>query len=513
MKHTITAKNLFVCLVLFVFLWGSALRVVELISGNYLFGFDQGRDYLAAYDIVVNHKLTLIGAEVGAGSAGLNALFHGPGYFYLIALMYIVFHGDPYGGIVLMCIFGVGALLLSYLTIKKIFGQHTALIALFLVGVSPLIAPQSRFLWNSHPTSFFIVLVFYLAYKMSKHPRVYAPLALFTACSIYHFEIAIAVPLVLALCISMPVIYRIKDLKTYLYSFLVILLSLSPMIVFEMRHGWMAFRSLGTYVLGGAPGSNGISFLRITDHVQSYINNAKDSFIIEGGILPLWVFKALSVWLFGALFLYSIRVKDVQKRKFFSFLFLTLCVSYVVLLFLNNMVWDYYLIHAHFIFMYVFAYTGALIISNFRRSVWYKGFAVIFMLFLFSMGKSSYTRIMMNYQYDFHDFGGVEKIQGKRIAIDTIYQDAQGKPFSVFTFVPPIYTYPYEYLFKTYGKQTYGYMPGNEKKGLVYLIIEVDGSKPWTYKGWLETVIKDGSVLDTKTLGTGHIIQKRMFSL
>jgi hypothetical protein len=75
----------------------------------------------------------------------------------------------------------------------------------------------------------------------------------------------------------------------------------------------------------------------------------------------------------------------------------------------------------------------------------------------------------------------------------------------------PIYTYPYDYLFKTYGKETYGYVPGSEKKGLVYLIIEPDGSKPWTYKGWLETVIVGGDIISTTTLGTGHIIQKRIF--
>jgi hypothetical protein len=111
------------------------------------------------------------------------------------------------------------------------------------------------------------------------------------------------------------------------------------------------------------------------------------------------------------------------------------------------------------------------------------------------------------------ELGGVEKIRGKRMAIDYVYQDAKGKPFSVFVFMPPIYTYPYDYLFKTYGKDTYGYAPGNQKKGLVYLIIEKDNSKPWTYNGWLETVIKDGDIIETKTLITGHIIQKRMFPL
>jgi len=504
-------------LILLLFAWGIALRAVEVVGGNYLFGFDQGRDYLAAYNIVVNHKLTLIGSEIGAGSAGLNGIFHGPGHYYLIALMYVLFRGDPYGGIVLMFLFGFGALFLSYFTVKKMFGRITALITLFLVGVSPLIAPQSRFIWNSHPTSFFIVLVFYFAYLISIKPRLYAPLAIFVAGLIYHFELAIAVPLVIALCLSLPVIYKIKDMRTYLYSLFAVIIAFSPAILFEIRHGWMAVGSLWHYVIFGTSGSSGISLLRISDHVQSYINNAKDSFIIEGGVLPLWIYKALCISLFISIPVLSKTVINTQKRNFFSFLFLTLCTSYIVLLFLNNTVWDYYLIHAHFAYMYIFAYAAAASISKLHTSKLYQGLAIIFGIFMISMTLSSYKRIVMNYRYDLNDLGGVEKIEGKKIAIDYVYQDAaQTLPagrqaFSQFTFMAPIYTYPYDYLFKTYGKKTYGYLPGIQKKGLVYLIIEPDGSKPWTYKGWLETVIVGGDIIKTVTLPTGHIIQVRQF--
>jgi hypothetical protein len=117
----------------------------------------------------------------------------------------------------------------------------------------------------------------------------------------------------------------------------------------------------------------------------------------------------------------------------------------------------------------------------------------------------------INIRYDLWDFGGVEKIKGKKSAIDYVYKDAKGQQFSEFTFMAPIYTYPYDYLFKTYGKNTFGYVPGTQKKGLVYLIIEPDASKPWTYKGWLETVIVGGDIVSTVTLPSGQIIQVRQF--
>jgi len=45
-------------------------RSIEALNGNPIFGFDQGREMIAARNIVVNHKLILIGTEVGAGMAG-----------------------------------------------------------------------------------------------------------------------------------------------------------------------------------------------------------------------------------------------------------------------------------------------------------------------------------------------------------------------------------------------------------------------------------------------------------
>ena len=60
-------------------LLGMIIRVVEVANGNYVFGFDQGLDYMAARSIAVEHKLTLIGAEAGAGFAGRPVFFTGRG--------------------------------------------------------------------------------------------------------------------------------------------------------------------------------------------------------------------------------------------------------------------------------------------------------------------------------------------------------------------------------------------------------------------------------------------------
>ena len=494
-----------------VFLWGVGLRAVEVLNGNYLFGFDIGRDLLVARDIVENHKLTLIGAEIGSGSAGINGIFQGPGYYYLLAIVYWLFHGDPYGALLLMFLFGVATLGAIYWTGKRIFDQPTAIIALFLTGISPFIVSQSRFVWAPHPASLFIVLFLYFGYMIPKRPRLYAPLTVLAAGLTYHFEFAMTVPMVLATLIALPVVFRIKDVKTYFYSFAWLLTVFSPSILFEMRHGWRTLQSIISYntpqeVIGGD-----IWLLRIQDHMDPYITNVKQTFPIEYGLLPDSAYVLLACALILALVSLAWKTKDKTHRMFFQLLLITIAVTYGVLLLLNNKIWDYYLIHAHFIFIYVFAYTFIFAFRTIRKFLLSKIVFIILTIFFLSMTVASAWRMMISYKYDYHDVGGVEKIQGKKIAIDYVYNDAEGKPFSEFTFMAPIYTYPYDYLFQTYGQQKYGYVPGNQKKGLVYLIIEPDANKPWTYKGWLETVIVGGDIIKTVTLPTGQIVQVRQF--
>lgn len=131
-------------------------------------------------------------------------------------------------------------------------------------------------------------------------------------------------------------------------------------------------------------------------------------------------------------------------------------------------------------------------------------FCIMAVLLLYSTNK-----LYMLYVAPPND-GGLAKIRGKINAIDYIYQDARGKKFGVMVFTPPVLTDAYDYLFWWYGNRTYGFVPTSIKKGTVYLLMEPDPEKPWSYKGWLETVIKTGTIESTFTLPSGIIIQKRL---
>ncbi len=136
-----------------ILIFAAIPRAVELISHNYLFGFDQGNFMLAVKHIVVDHKLTLIGVEVG----NIGGFFQGPGWYYLLAIPFVLTHGDPYGAMILMFIIGITTVFLAIILTKKIFTNTIALcIGFFLATSIPLIS-QARFIWPPFPVSLLTV--------------------------------------------------------------------------------------------------------------------------------------------------------------------------------------------------------------------------------------------------------------------------------------------------------------------------------------------------------------------
>lgn len=505
-------KKLFIGVIVLILLWGIALRIVELINGNFLFGHDHGRDYLAAYNIVENHKLTLIGAEAGSGVAGINGIFHGPGYFYLISLAYILFHGNPIGAQIFMLLFGIAAMILASWVGYKIMGTVGSVLMLFFVAVSPLIVSQSRFIWSSHPITVFVIFALYCTYRIADKPKVYAPLSVFIAAFTYHSQLGVAVPLVFSILLSIPLVYSVRDWKIYFSCFVSLILAFFPMIYFDTRHGFMATKSAIAYISsGGSVTGSMFSLLRVTSHVFDYWNNFYNTFTFEFGWIP---------WSTQMIFLYTslpfvvltlFMVKERKLKQFIHMLVLMCMFTWISYYLLNNTVWDYYLTHTRIAYIFFYTIAGVTLYHKYQRNAFVKLGIFVYSIFFIVLCVGSVFRMYISYTQDIRDYGVYEKIQGKRFVLDTIYKDAEGLPFSVFIFIPSVYTWPYDYLFKTYGKQTYGYEPGSKKKSLAYLIIEPDLSQPWRQKGWLETVVQGGSLVWEKTILNGLILIKKEF--
>lgn len=473
-------------------------RVIEVLNRNFIFLLDQGRDYMAVKNIVLNHKFTLIGSEVGSGMAGIQGVFHGPFYFYLLSIPFVLFDGDPYGGVILMFIFGILTIIAAFILGRKIFNSTIGgLIVALLVAVSPPLIAQSRFIWSPHPSSFFIVLALYFTYLFFEKKKQYFFLAALFTGFIYNFEIAIAAPMSIALVIYSAYVLKLKYFKNYFSLFAGFFLAYSPFILFQLRHEFQSLRGLINYLLH----LHNASTPYLSNHYYSFLLNFFDTFPKQSFVpTPL-----LYIIFIASIVFFMIQERDSKMRQFFVFLSVVIGMTFFMLSFLRNYVFPYYLIHLNFVYIFFLSY---ILISSFvkRQLTVQLLLSLLFFIFL----ASAMVHAVYTVRHDYSDYGGMSKIRGKIDAIRAIYNDAKGERFGLLTFAPPVYTYPYDYLVDWYARKEFHYVPHNEKRGVFYLLIEKDLAQPWTYKGWLETVIKTGEVIYTKELPSGFIIQKRI---
>lgn len=476
---------------------GSIPRSIEVISGNYLFGYDQGVFFQAVKEIVVNHKLTLIGTEVGGGG-----FFQGPGWYYLLSIPFYLWKGDPYGGMMLMLAVGVLTIALSVVFGRKIFDVKTALTIGFLVAVSPAIIAQSRFIWPPFIISLLSVFVIFFLYKILQGSGKFFSFLTFTVGIMFHFEIATGATLLMQLLIISPLFFikKVVSLKFYVLGLISFLFSQISLFVFDIRHDFINVRGVIKLFTNSNKEDSLINrFNLVSNHISVFKQNFLSSFQMADLLWPL----LLIVLVIGL----ASYFRDKKIKKVRKWLVLYLATSpltlFIVFIFYPSTMWEWWILELMIFYCFLF---GVILTYLFKNRIMRFFVAAIYIIFFLSF----VNKTIFFYKNDFNDFGGTQKIKGKIEAIDYIYKDARGKKFGLLVFTPPVYTYAYDYLVWLYGSKNYNYIPHKEKKGIFYLLIEPDSSKRWSYDGWLETVIKIGTILETKELPSGFIVQKRI---
>lgn len=480
---------------------GVMLRVVETANGNYVFGFDQGLDFMAARSIAIDHKFTLIGSEAGAGFAGLPGIFHGPGYRYILAALLFVSSGNPYGAIVALDIISIAALWFIYWFVKKIFGSHVANIALILAAVSLPLSAQARMIWAPNFSALIALPFLYAVWLSGKKTLSAVFLTSLFAALLYHFELPMAVPAMLMTVVYFGFILKIRNIKSWGAVCAGFLAGLSPMILFESRHGWgvvkgiLSYGSRVTAPVSSAPFSWPAELVGDTNALLTTI---RESFLFPlpwmRMIFP-WVLLCSAIW-------YAHREKKQEIKKYVYGLLLLIAAHFFVFFPYRGPVYSHYLTLLYFVYPVLASYVAIRAWSG-RVTRW-----ILYGIGIFLVA-GVLMQIPKTITADYRDYGGTAKIRGKIDAINSIYEHAAGTGFNLLVFSPPVYTYPYDYILRWYASKRYGYIPGTEKIGTVYLLIEPDPEKPWSYNGWLETVVKRGDVVASWKLPSGFIVEKR----
>src|SRR3989339_1523570 len=138
-------------LILIILLFAFILRIYRI--GDLLdFHYDQGRDALIIWELIKNHKFFLIGPVTG-----LEGVFLGPFYYYLIAPFYFIGNGNPAIPSIFLSSLVTISLFFLYKSGEEIGGKVVGFIALLIGSFSNYLILSSR--WLSNPTPIYLTSI------------------------------------------------------------------------------------------------------------------------------------------------------------------------------------------------------------------------------------------------------------------------------------------------------------------------------------------------------------------
>ena len=314
------------------------------IETKSIFLYDQVDSAWAAKDIIVDHKLPLIGPENKLSSG----FFVGPLYYYLISVFYLFTNLDPIAAGLFAGFTSIIGFFTLFFVTKKLFSFNIALIAVFINTVAYSSIEFDRVQWEVNFIPIVSLLAFYFLYKIllgSEKNILYLSIVLAIA---FHVHLTPAVFLPIIILLTLPFFPKTK--KTLLYaisSIPILLVGLSPIIIVNiLNKNFYAVNQL-QYV--------GLSFHGI--HLTRIFQLLTDAFIQIQSYLQFPVIRFLSIVILP--FFFIVHFLNRPSRKSFvmvSLVFLFFAIPWLTLSTYNHEITDYYFSTNRFIGLIALSY-------------------------------------------------------------------------------------------------------------------------------------------------------------
>ena len=486
-REEVTRHRTVYCMLFLILAGGFFVRVYRL--GDLLgFYYDQGRDALVIWDLIYKSKTFLIGS-----TTGIEGIFLGPLYYYVIAPFYWVSGGDPVGPAVFLGVLTTAAAAVLFYLGKRYFSYGAGLVAAFIFSFSYYVVIASR--WLSNPTPLLLVSCFVLLGlgKVLEGKAWGWVLAVGAAGAGLQFEAASATFFLPVLMVFALWQGRKIGWKMWIFSLAVFGLLLSPQIIFNFRHGGILVMAFKKFLLGEK------SFR--PEGLGSLIGKRMDFYYQVFGVKILPGYLHLVKWFLVAGGVGLVWAKG--KEKFWLVCVVTLFAPLVSLLFYqgnHGYVWDYYFTGVYGVFILLLA-VG---IVSFAR--WWWGYLIILVFLCFFAFDNG--RMLKNYLIAGVDGPEHITLGNMKQAVDWIFTDAKGRRFNVDTYVPPVIPYSYDYLYLWMGTSKYGKVPEGAAEKLLYTLYEVDPPHPERLEVWMERQKGIGKIEEEVRFG-GIGVQRR----
>lgn len=483
-KSLYTPWNLLILIILLLAFILRIYRIGELLD----FHYDQGRDAMVMWNLWHNHKLFLIGPVTG-----LEGIFLGPFYYYLIAPFYLISGGNPAIPSIFLSLLTVFGLYFIYKSGELVGDRFLGFIALVIGSFSSYIVMSSRWLSNPTPMLFTSSVIFYILIKIIKenNAQKYLWYLVYLLVGIsMHFESASAafyMPVLLAFTIWQR---KKINLRTFLISGFILFMTFTPQLIFNFKHDNLLFKNIFTELLKQEKNNSPIVRI-LTDRFKLFWEMFSSKIFHENN-------KIATFFSIAALIGMLTQVKNKKYKDFFWLISIFLGIPlflYTVYRGNHGVLYDYYFTGYYLILVLLFSFG----IWSLKK---YKLGKILIFVFIFLFLNNNLNFIKQKLTLGVND-GNDIFLSNQIEAIGWIYDDANTDEFNVDIYVPPVIPHSYDYLFTYMGDRR-----STNTVSRLYTLYEIDPPHPERLESWLNRQEGIGKVLYEQKFG-GIVVQKR----
>lgn len=430
-------KGVFVAGVLILCLLYIYLRIPSLLAHYVAYTYDQGRDFIAGANIVLLHKIPFIGP-----TTGINGLFHGSWWYYLLTVPYILFRGAPIGYYWFNFFIQFILFIALILFLKKEYGSLVSLLFGLVIVSAPYFNFISLFVGNNVmvlPSLLGFLICNYYLFKQKTPSQLLFITTGLSLSLVGEFELSFGIfliPLYFVAIIFFRILRKAFFQKNGLYFLLGLSMGFMPRILFELKNSFTQTKVL-------------LSFLfhpKLYNNPAPYLNRVSERWIL----FKEYYSGIFSEQFFGYIFLISIIIIAVitgisvikNKTKFQSIL-----VFYLYLLgglfFLSTLYKDFFWKNYYEGIQYIFLFIFISIAGQFvlRRYIVVKR-ALLLSLFI-GLGLLCALQVV-NTQQTKPPFDG---LQVQEAVINHILKNQnQNEEYCLRIYTPPVIPHTYNYL-------------------------------------------------------------------
>lgn len=474
-KHSMLVKVIFAVSFLLPF----SIAIVNLYYGTIPFWYDPARDLLMA---LANHdKISLIGQ-----TSGIPGIFYGPYWIWFLSLALFVSH-DP--RVVAFFVVTLPYFILFPFILFRFKKQFDGTIALtlWLLFIASFSAYATQ-LWNPHLAPLFCLGTMYLLvaqdYKQKKIKGFLKILAAgFTAGLLMNTHISFGLAVVIGSMVFL-LFFRMRRI-TVPFFIIGLLIAYLPFFAFEIRHGFNQVKTLIETVTSSS------AVVRETSVDKLQIINLFFNSLARLLQIPTMLMYGLSgVTIAYFVFLYKKKklLYSHDEKKLFILIASVTISTLAIYLSTKNPVWDYHFIGVEIVFLLLLGLVA-------KKSVLIKYALIGWVVVLMAFSVINLVTSLKN------DPLKISSLTTKEHIVQTIYNDAAGKKFAVYSYSPATFTPDFDYLLQWKGEgKNQADLTSDGKAELVYLII------PWTTKDLKADFIDNRTPNEKyKTLKTWHI--------